>query len=109
MNNFKDNHIALLTIANTAGIVGLGFYNVKKINEINNRLFEINEDLNKIKKGFMENNRRSNIAFNKLNQKIENNINNVRLQVKDIEEQKVTELVPTQSDDVSNAMSALLQ
>jgi uncharacterized membrane-anchored protein YhcB (DUF1043 family) len=63
----------LLGSANTAGLVSLLAYSLRTFNEINSNLEDIRSELEQIKGTFSENNKRSNMAFNKLNQKIEEN------------------------------------
>ena len=63
----------LLGGANTAALVSLLAYSLRTFNEINSNLEDIRSELEQIKGTFSENNKRSNMAFNKLNQKIEEN------------------------------------
>lgn len=63
----------LLSSANTAGLVSLLAYTLRTFNEVNSNLEDIRSEIEQIKGSFSENNKRSNLAFNKLNQKIEEN------------------------------------
>lgn len=67
-----DNQ-TLLAGANVVGIVSLLAYTVRTFNEVNSNIEELRSDLENFKKNYSENNKRSNIAFNHLNTKLEEN------------------------------------
>ena len=76
----QQNQALLLGGANTVGIAALAAYTIRTLNELNSSLEDIRYEMEQIKTTFSENNKRSNVAFNRLNQRIEENIQNVHTQ-----------------------------
>ena len=73
----SQNQAMILGGVNTAGILSLAAYTVRTLNEVNSNLEEMRFEMEQIKSTFSENNKRSNVAFNRLNQRIEENIQTV--------------------------------
>lgn len=67
-----DNQ-TLITGANTIGLVSLLAYTLRTFNEVNTNLDELRSELDVLRKSHSENNKRSNIAFSHLNNKLEEN------------------------------------
>ena len=76
----QQNQSLMLGGANTLGIAALAAYTIRTLNDINASLEDMRYELEQIKTTFSENNKRSNVAFNRLNQRIEENIQNVHTQ-----------------------------
>jgi hypothetical protein len=76
----QQNQALLLGGANTVGIAALAAYTVRTLNEMNASLEDMRYEMEQIRTTFSENNKRSNVAFNRLNQRIEENIQNVHTQ-----------------------------
>lgn len=70
----------LLGGVNTAGLLSLTAYTIRTLNETQSSLQEIRDELELIKGTFSENNKRSNVAFSRLNQRIEENVQVVNSQ-----------------------------
>ena len=64
----------LLGGVNMAGLLSLTAYTIRTLNETNASLLEVRQELEQIKGTFSENNKRSNVAFSRLNQRIEENV-----------------------------------
>ena len=62
---------------NTAGLLSLTAYTIRTLNETNSALLQIKQELEDVKSAFSENNKRSNVVFTRLNQRIEENIQTV--------------------------------
>ena len=67
----------LLGGVNMAGLLSLTAYTIRTLNETNLALQDMRLELEQIKGTFSENNKRSNVAFTRLNQRIEENIQTV--------------------------------
>lgn len=67
-----DNQ-TLLAGANVVGMVSLLAYTLRTFNEVNANIDELRNELDTFRKNYSENNKRSNIAFNHLNNKLEEN------------------------------------
>ena len=67
-----DNQ-TLLAGANVVGLVSLLAYTLRTFNEVNSNIDELRSELDSFRKNFSENNKRSNMAFNHLNSKLEEN------------------------------------
>lgn len=67
----------LLGGVNMAGLLSLTAYTIRTLNETNLALQDMRLELEQIKSTFSENNKRSNVAFTRLNQRIEENIQTV--------------------------------
>lgn len=67
-----DNQ-TLLAGANVVGLVSLLAYTLRTFNEVNSNIEEIRGELDVFRKNYSDNNKRSNIAFNHLNTKLEEN------------------------------------
>ena len=76
----QQNQALLLGGANTVGIAALAAYTVRTLNEMNATLEDMKYEMEQVRTTFSENNKRSNVAFNRLNQRIEENIQNVHTQ-----------------------------
>ena len=76
----QQNQALVLGGANTVGIAALAAYTVRTLNEMNSNLEDLRYEMEQIRTTFSENNKRSNVAFNRLNQRIEENIQNVHTQ-----------------------------
>lgn len=62
---------------NTAGLLSLTAYTIRMLNETNSSLLQMKQELEDFKAAFSENNKRSNVVFTRLNQRIEENIQTV--------------------------------
>ena len=125
-----DNQ-TLLAGANTIGLVSLLAYTLRTFNEVNSNLEEMRSELDEVKKTFSENNKRSNLAFNHLNGKLEENTRLLTSRVsrqsaravkeprrvivreepdpeEDIEEITTTSFSNNVNDEISGALSDLL-
>lgn len=125
-----DNQ-TLLAGANTVGLVSLLAYTLRTFNEVNSNLEDIRTELDDVKKNFSENNKRSNLAFNHLNGKLEENTRLLTSRVsrqttrpvreprrvivreepepeEDIEEITTTSFSNNVNDEISGALSDLL-
>ena len=119
----------LLGGVNMAGLLSLTAYTVRTLNETNLALQDMRLELEQIKGTFSENNKRSNVAFTRLNQRIEENIQTVhnhnhllegvKKQVKKLkvgesseEEEEIIETIPRkrveQVDEITSALNALM-
>ena len=98
----KDN---LMTNANLVGLLALTGFTIKNNIELSKRLREIEEELDNMKGNFNENNKRANIAFTRLNQRIQDTTNNIKRYQR---EEKITEVVDENKDDVSAALEVLM-
>ena len=67
-----DNQ-TLITGANAVGLVSLLAYTLRTFNEVNSNIDELRSELDVLRKSHSENNKRSNIAFSHLNNKLEEN------------------------------------
>ena len=67
-----DNQ-TLLAGANVVGLVSLLAYTLRTFNEVNTNIEEIRSELDAFRKNYSENNKRSNVAFSHLNNKLEEN------------------------------------
>ena len=109
----KEN---MMTNANIIGLLALTAYSVKSNMELNKKINRIEEELDIMKNSFSENNKRSNIAFTRLNQKIESNNDGMKKQyayLKDLgtnkKINKIEELPDIdKKDDISSALEVLL-
>lgn len=99
----KDN---LLVNSNLIGLLALTGFTIKNNIDLNKRLTSIEKELENMKSNFNENNKRSNIVFTRLNQRIQDTNNSIqRIQ----REEKITEITDEENkDDVSAALEVLL-
>ena len=67
-----DNQ-TLLAGVNAVGVVSLLAYTLRTFNEVNSNIDELRNEMESFRKNYSENNKRSNIAFNHLNTKLEEN------------------------------------
>ena len=67
-----DNQ-TIITGINSVGLVSLLAYTLRTFNEVNNNIEELRTELDGLKKSHSDNNKRSNVAFNHLNGKLEEN------------------------------------
>ena len=67
-----DNQ-TLIAGANVVGLVSLLAYTLRTFNEVNSNIDELRSELDSFRKNFSENNKRSNMAFNHINSKLEEN------------------------------------
>ena len=72
MSKFKDTNFTITGI-NAVGLVSLLAYTVRTFNEVNSNIDNLRFELENIKKNNGETSKRSNIALNHLNEKIDNN------------------------------------
>lgn len=127
----NQKQAVMLSGANTLGLVSLLAYTLRTFNEININLEDLRNEMEQIKGTFSENNKRSNLAFNKLNQKIEENSQNVINQSNDLlkkvkkmkisgreeeEEEEIEEINTSRPrnnrgrvDDISSAIDELMR
>lgn len=73
----KDNQI-LLTGVNSIGLVSLLAFTVRTFNDVAASIEDIRSEIETIKKSSTDNTRRTNIALNHLNTKLEQNLKTVR-------------------------------
>jgi len=134
-----NNKNMILNSLNTVCILSLLGYTIKTFNEMNGNLEELRSEMEYLKENFMDNNKKSNLAFNKLNQKIEENVNNMasnninlmkkvkkmtkvtsvgqevvnKVEESDSEEElfnnKTTVRFENRADDISSAIDALMR
>lgn len=128
---FKNvqNNSLMLTGMNTAGLVTLLAYTVKTFNEINSSLEDIRFEVDSLKSSLSENNKRTNVVFTRLNEKIDQKVKQLkshepviqemsRLRVKEEPQRKLIELdedfiteTPVQEkkeDEISDAIAELM-
>ena len=126
----NQKQAVMLSGANTLGLVSLLAYTLRTFNEININLEDLRNEMEQIKGTFSENNKRSNLAFNKLNQKIEENSQNVinqsndllkkvkkmKISGRDEEEEEIEEINTSRPrnnrgrvDDISSAIDELMR
>jgi 3'-phosphoadenosine 5'-phosphosulfate sulfotransferase (PAPS reductase)/FAD synthetase len=125
---FKNSDNAtLLTGVNSLGLVSLLAYTIRTFNEVNSNMDEIKHELETLRKSHSENNKRSNLAFTHLNQKLEENtrlVSNImsagqrpdqKLRRKNIpvlrteeEFEEITTEPQSNNDEITGALSALL-
>ncbi len=67
-----DNQ-TLLAGANAVGLLSLMAYTLRTFNEVNSNIDELRSELDAFRKNYSDNNKRSNLAFNHLNTKLEEN------------------------------------
>ena len=67
-----DNQ-TLMTGVNAVGLVSLLAYTIRTFNEVNTNIEELRSEIDVLRKSHSENNKRSNIAFSHLNNKLEEN------------------------------------
>ena len=97
----KDN---LMSNANLVGLLALTGFTIKNNIELNKKLRELEEEIENMKGSFNENNKRANIAFTRLNQRIQDTNTNIRRYQR---EDKITEVsVDDNKDDVQCIQSA---
>ena len=115
------NNSNLVPAANLVGLAALAGFTIKTNIELNKKINNLEEELNNVKSNFNENNKRANIAFTRLNQKIEETSVNLRHQgnylkkmSSNTKEEKIIEVqeeefVPNNSqDEVSDALQVLM-
>lgn len=115
------NNSNLVPAANLVGLAALAGFTIKTNVELNKKINNLEEELNNVKSNFNENNKRANIAFTRLNQKIEETSVNLRHQgnylkkmSSNTKEEKIIEVqeeefVPNNSqDEVSDALQVLM-
>lgn len=102
----KDN---LLGNANLVGLLALTGFTVKNNIELNKRIKDMEQELENMKGNFNENNKRANIAFTRLNQRIQDTNNSMQ---RINREEKITDITDISSsenkDDVSAALEVLM-
>jgi len=106
-NNNKN--LTLLSGVNTVSVVALLAYTVRTFNEVNTNLEELRGDLEFLKSSFSENNKRANIAFTRLNQRIQESGRKVE-EVKPVV-RKVEEIIDPdlhkKADEIEDAINLL--
>jgi len=128
----SDNQ-TLLAGANAIGLVSLIAYTLRTFNEVNSNIDDLRSELDGFRKNYSENNKRSNLAFNHLNTKLEENsrklntrmmqyasVNRERQEPRRVvvnnhieEEEPIEEITTTSfsnnvNDEISGALSELL-
>ena len=115
----KDNQM-LLTGVNSVGLISLLAFTVRTFNEIASSIEDIRGEIEEIKKGTGENSRRTNIALNHLNVKLEKNLKAAETAIAPVVQprkatkvyvhEEVSEDEETSSgrDEISGALSDLL-
>jgi hypothetical protein len=73
-NGVSNSQILMMSGANVVGLVSLLAYTVKSLNEVNSNLEDIRLEVDGLKSSFSENNKRSNLVFNRLHEKIQQNM-----------------------------------
>ena len=122
----KDNQM-LLTGVNSIGLVSLLAFTVRTFNDVAANIEDIRSEIESIKKTSTDNGRRTNIALNHLNTKLDQNLKTVRAaetaltrvpqrkvqkvyvheeEEDDVEEVRSSSFVET--DEISGALSDLL-
>lgn len=110
----------ILSGANTLGVLGLSFFMYKSWKETNEQLEQMREEINILRNSLNENNKRSNIAFTRLNQKIEDSGRIIRNHGSYLENlkrndnnSKITEvpddIVEEEVDEISSALHQLMK
>ena len=120
----KDNQM-LLTGVNSIGLVSLLAFTIRTFNDVAANIEDIRAELETIKKSSTDNSRRTNIALNHLNTKLEQNLKTVRaaesaftsrpaprkipkVYVQEEVEEEVEENPFGASDEISGALTDLL-
>ena len=67
-----------LTGVNTVGLISLLAFTIRNFNELNSTIEEIKTEFSNLKHSINENNKRANISFSRLNQKIDESSENVK-------------------------------
>ena len=122
----KDNQM-LLTGVNSIGLVSLLAFTIRTFNDVAANIDDIRSEIESIKKTSTDNGRRTNIALNHLNTKLDQNLKTVRVaetaltrplprkvqkvyvheeEEDDVEEVRSSSFVET--DEISGALSDLL-
>jgi len=114
----------LLGGVNMAGLLSLTAYTIRTLNETNMALQDMRLELEQMKSTFSENNKRSNVAFTRLNQRIEENIQTVhthnhllegvkkqvrKLKVGERPEVKKSVQAPVQEEEVSSEEEEVIE
>ena len=123
----KDNQM-LLTGVNSVGLVSLLAFTIRTFNDVATSIEDIRSEIETIKKTSTDNSRRTNIALNHLNTKLEQNLKTVRaaessfssrppprkiqkvyVQEEDEEDEEDVQVNPFRgNDEISGALSDLL-
>jgi len=125
-----DNQ-TLLAGANAVGLLSLVAYTLRTFNEVNSNIDELRLELDAFRKNYSDNNKRSNLAFNHLNTKLEENSRKLntrmmqysaasrerheprRVVVQEADEEPIEEISTSSftdnvNDEISGALSELL-
>ena len=108
----KEGIIAPATLVGLAALTG---YTIKTNLELNKKIDFLENEIRNMKSTLNENNKRSNIAFTRLNQKIEETNNSFKnvMQLRPMPvnkpTQKIEEVPDENKDDVSSALDALMK
>lgn len=103
------NKEGLMSNVNIVGLVALTAYTVKTNLELNKKINELGDEIETMKGNFNENNKRANIAFTRLNQRIQDTGNIVKKIKRDDKVVEVTDDVyDDDKDDVSSALEVLM-
>lgn len=116
-----NNNNNLVPAANLVGLAALAGFTIKTNIELNKKINNLEEELSNVKTNFNENNKRANIAFTRLNQKIEetsvglrNQSNYLKKMTSDVTEEKIREVKEEEfistnpQDEVSDALQVLM-
>tara|TARA_R110001632_G_scaffold20062_2_gene60460 strand:+ start:1495 stop:1836 length:342 start_codon:yes stop_codon:yes gene_type:complete len=104
--NFNKEN--LMTNANFVGLLALTGFTIKNNIELSKKLKHIEEEMENIKGSFNENNKRANIVFTRLNQRIQETNNNIKVYEKDEKIKEIPESNFENKDDVSAALEVLM-
>lgn len=114
MNNsgFMKDQKMVISGVNALGLVSLLAYVIRSFNEVNQSIEEIRTEFSTLKTHINENNKRANISFNRLNQKIDDTTINykrnnqvIEHKIVDVSENLVRE---NKSDEITSAINSLM-
>jgi len=109
---YDKSHMA--TGANSVGLVALLVYSLKEFKEINNNIDELRLEVTKLRANNTETTKRSNIVFNQLSQKLEENTQKVNKTTKLLNKELKTTVEETvletniEQDDIKEAIDTLM-
>lgn len=93
----------MISVANLVGLLALTGFTIKTNIDLQKKIKDLEEEISMIKESMRENNKRSNTAFARLNQKIQENTVAVHSQHRE----KITEVPYDDVDEVSSAIDYL--
>ena len=92
--------------ANAMAVLGLAYYTYKQNNELTKKVEFLQEELTKTRIAMNENNKRANIAFTRLNQRVDDTVRVVSTKSHD-DVPKIVE-IEDNKDDIGSALNALM-